>query len=40
MLEIAREVVRDDVEELRQLKLPDDPLPLADAIVVIRHPIN
>ncbi len=37
MLEIAREVLGDGVEELRQLKLPDDPLPLADAIVVIRR---
>jgi SAM-dependent methyltransferase len=40
MLEIARDLVGDRVEELRQLTLPDDPLPQADAIVGIGHPIN
>jgi SAM-dependent methyltransferase len=40
MLDIARELVGDEVEELRQLTLPDDPLPQADAVVAIGHPIN
>jgi SAM-dependent methyltransferase len=40
MLDIARELVGDGVEELRQLTLPEDPLPQADAIVAIGHPIN
>jgi SAM-dependent methyltransferase len=40
MLEIAHDLVGDRVEELRQLTLPDDPLPEADAIVAIGHPIN
>jgi SAM-dependent methyltransferase len=40
MLEIARDLVGDTVEELRQLTLPDDRLPEADAIVAIGHPLN
>jgi SAM-dependent methyltransferase len=40
MLDIARELVGDEVDELRQLTLPDDPVPQADAIVAIGHPIN
>lgn len=40
MLDIARGLVGDEVEDLRQLTLPDDPLPQADAIVAIGHPIN
>lgn len=40
MLDISRELVGDEVEELRRPTLPDDPLPQADAIVAIGHPIN
>jgi SAM-dependent methyltransferase len=40
MLEIARGLVGEAAEEVRQLTLPDDPLPQADAIVAIGHPIN
>jgi SAM-dependent methyltransferase len=40
MLELAREHVGSDVLELRPLVLPDDPLPEADAIVAVGHPIN
>ena len=39
MLEIARETVP-DAEELRLVRLPDDPLPPADAVVGIGHPLN
>jgi SAM-dependent methyltransferase len=39
MLEIAREVV-DDRAEVRRLTLPDEPLPEADAIVAVGHPLN
>ena len=39
MLEIAREFL-DDRTEVRRLTLPDDPLPEADAIVAIGHPLN
>lgn len=39
MLELAREHVGTGVE-LRQLALPDDPLPGADAIIAIGHPLN
>lgn len=39
MLELARTVVP-DAEELRQLVLPDDPLPAADAVVSIGHALN
>lgn len=39
MLEIAREVVG-DTAEIRPLTLPDDPLPAADAIVAVGHPLN
>jgi len=40
MLEVARGLVGEQVEELRLLKLPDDPLPMVDAIVAIGHPIS
>ena len=40
MLEIARAEVGAKAEEVRQLTLPDDPLPPADAIVAVGHPIN
>ncbi len=39
MLELAREVIG-DAAEVRRLTLPDDPLPEADAIVAVGHPIN
>lgn len=40
MLDIARGLVGDSAEEVRQLTLPDDPLPPADAIVAVGHPLN
>lgn len=40
MLELSRELVGDRAEEIRRLTLPDDPLPAADAIVGIGHPLN
>src|SRR6202167_33852 len=40
MLDIARDLVADSAQEVRQLTLPDDPLPPADAIVAIGHPLN
>ncbi|HUD38976.1 MAG TPA: class I SAM-dependent methyltransferase [Streptosporangiaceae bacterium] len=40
MLDVAREQVGESVAELRQLTLPDDPVPAADAIVAIGHPLN
>jgi SAM-dependent methyltransferase len=40
MLEIARELVGNTAQELRQLTLPDDPLPRVDAIVAVGHPLN
>ncbi len=36
----ASEHLGADAPELRQIALPDDPLPAADAIVGIGHPIN
>jgi SAM-dependent methyltransferase len=39
MLEIAREYVG-DAEEIRRLVLPDDPIPEADAIVAVGHPLS
>jgi SAM-dependent methyltransferase len=39
MLEIASDVVG-EAAEVRQLTLPDDPLPEADAIVAVGHPLN
>jgi SAM-dependent methyltransferase len=39
MLEIARERLA-GAAEVRQLTLPDDPLPEADAIVAVGHPFN
>jgi SAM-dependent methyltransferase len=40
MLGIARELVGGSVQELLRLTLPDDPLPQADAIVAVGHPLN
>ena len=40
MLDIAREVVGKSALEVRQLTLPDDPLPQADAIVAVGHPLS
>ncbi len=40
MLDIARDVVGKSAQEVRQLTLPDDPLPQADAIVAVGHPLN
>jgi SAM-dependent methyltransferase len=40
MLDIARDHVGAAALEVRQLTLPDDPLPSADAIVAIGHPLN
>jgi SAM-dependent methyltransferase len=40
MLEVAHGFIGEQVEELRQLTLPDDPLPRVDAIVAIGHPIS
>jgi SAM-dependent methyltransferase len=40
MLDVAREYLGDDAPELRRLALPDDPLPVVDAIVGIGHPLN
>jgi SAM-dependent methyltransferase len=40
MLDIARGLVGASAEEVRQLTLPDDPLPVADAIVATGHPLN
>jgi len=39
MLELARDFVG-DAAEIRQLTLPRDPLPGADAIVAVGHPLN
>ena len=40
MLDIARELVGGLAQDVRQLTLPDDPLPQADAIVAVGHPLN
>lgn len=40
MLDVARDTLGDRAPELRQVALPDDPLPQADAIVGIGHPLN
>src|SRR5690242_10569653 len=40
MLGIARELVGGSVQDLRRITLPDDPLPPADAIVAVGHPLN
>ena len=40
MLDIARDVVGESAQEVRQLTLPDDPLPQADAVVAVGHPLN
>src|ERR1700761_4052430 len=39
MLEVARDFLG-SAADLRVLALPDDPLPAADAIVAIGHPLN
>ncbi|MDP9318534.1 MAG: class I SAM-dependent methyltransferase [Actinomycetota bacterium] len=39
MLELARQVVP-DAEDIRQIVLPDDPLPEADAIVSVGHVLS
>jgi SAM-dependent methyltransferase len=39
MLDLAREVAG-DAEEIRELVLPDDPIPAADAIVSVGHALN
>jgi len=39
MLDLARQHVP-DAEEIRQLVLPDDPVPLADAIVSVGHVLS
>ena len=40
MLAIAGERLRGRAVELRRLTLPEDPLPSADAIVAVGHPLN
>jgi SAM-dependent methyltransferase len=40
MLDIARDLVGESAEDVRQLTLPDDPLPQADAVVAVGHPLN
>src|SRR5262249_40996427 len=40
MLDIARDLVGATAEEVRQLTLPDDRMPEADAIVAVGHPVN
>jgi SAM-dependent methyltransferase len=40
MLDIARGLVGESAEDVRQLTLPDDALPRADAIVAIGHPLS
>lgn len=40
MLDVARDSLGESAPELRLLALPDDPLPPADAIVAIGHPLN
>ena len=39
MLDLARDAVP-EAQEIRTLVLPDDPIPAADAIVGIGHPLN
>src|ERR1700733_11477463 len=40
MLDVARNVLGGSAQEVRQLILPAHPLPQADAIVAIGHPLN
>jgi len=40
MLDVARDLVGDSAEDVRQLILPGDPLPQADAIVAVGHPLS
>jgi SAM-dependent methyltransferase len=40
MLDVARASIGDLVQDLRQLTLPHDQLPPADAIVAVGHPLN
>jgi SAM-dependent methyltransferase len=40
MLAVARERVGASARAITQLRLPDDPIPEADAIVAVGHPLN
>jgi SAM-dependent methyltransferase len=40
MLKLAKERLGRRAVEIRELTLPDDPLPAADAIVAVGHPLN
>jgi SAM-dependent methyltransferase len=40
MLKLAKERLAEAALEIHQLALPDDPLPPADAIVAVGHPLN
>jgi SAM-dependent methyltransferase len=40
MLDIARAVIGESAQEVSRITLPGDPLPQADAIVAIGHPLN
>jgi SAM-dependent methyltransferase len=40
MLDVARKTIGDAAEQFRQLTVPHDPLPHADAIVAVGHPLN
>jgi SAM-dependent methyltransferase len=40
MLDVARDLIGESAQEIRRLTLPDDPLPQADAIVAVGHPLN
>src|SRR5215469_332297 len=40
MLDVARDTTGDAAEQIRQLTLPHDTLPHADAIVAVGHPLN
>jgi SAM-dependent methyltransferase len=40
MLDLARDLVGEAAQDVRQLTLPDDPLPRADAIVAVGHPLS
>jgi SAM-dependent methyltransferase len=40
MLDLARDAVGGSAVDVRRITLPDDPLPEADAIVAVGHPLN
>ena len=40
MVELTRDFIGDRAREIRRLTLPEDPMPAADAIVGIGHPLN